>query len=113
MKTTILTGLLALIVGVLIGYVAAPKGETGMHGAMQGMNASLEGKQGDEFDRAFLEAMILHHEGALSMAESALKSSAHGEIRELSKAIIASQSVEIAQMRVWLSGWYEAEPSHH
>ncbi len=105
MKTAILTGLISLIVGILIGY-AIPK-TASMHETMDGMSASLEGKTGDEFDKAFLEEMIVHHQGALDMAEAALKHSAHGEIRELSKAIIASQSVEISQMRVWLSTWYE------
>ncbi len=107
MKTTILTGLLSLIIGILIGYVLAPKEADTMHTAMDDMTASLEGKEGDAFDQAFLESMIVHHEGAVVMAEAALKHSAHGEVRELSKAIIATQSVEIAQMKVWLSDWYE------
>lgn len=111
MKTTILTGLVSLIIGILIGYLAAPKDAGTMHTAMDDMTASLEGKEGDAFDEAFLESMIVHHEGAVEMAEAALKHSAHGEIRELSKAIIATQSVEISQMRVWLSDWF-ADHNH-
>lgn len=78
----------------------------GMKGQMDGMMMELEGKKGDDFDRAFLREMIVHHEGAVEMAESALQNAKHQEIRDLSSAIISAQEKEIGQMKEWESEWY-------
>lgn len=37
--------------------------------SMYEMEKMLQGKTGDELDRAFLEAMIPHHQGAIDMAK--------------------------------------------
>ena len=78
-----------------------------MHGAMEDMMAGLEDKTGDEFDEAFIEEMIEHHQGAISMATSALTSAKHQEIKDLAKAIIEAQAKEISQMQAWLQAWYK------
>jgi uncharacterized protein (DUF305 family) len=53
-------------------------------------------------DRQFLRSMIPHHAGAILMCE---KASLHdAEIKDLCKAIIASQESEIRQMRAKLDG---------
>jgi uncharacterized protein (DUF305 family) len=59
-----------------------------------------------EFDRRFLQAMIQHHEGALSMAKEALEKSQRPQVRQLSEAILATQQAEIEQMRAWQKQWY-------
>ncbi|MEN9201994.1 MAG: DUF305 domain-containing protein [Thermostichus sp. DG_1_6_bins_120] len=59
-----------------------------------------------QFDQRFIEAMILHHEGALLMAEEALQKSQRPEIWQLAEAILANQQAEIAQMRAWQHQWY-------
>ncbi len=59
-----------------------------------------------QFDRRFIEAMILHHEGAVLMAEEALEKSQRPEILQLAAAIVASQQAEIDQMRSWREQWY-------
>ncbi len=64
------------------------------------------GAADEEFDRRFVEAMIVHHEGALAMAESALRASQRSEIQELSQAILDTQAQEISQMQEWLKAWY-------
>ena len=97
----------ALLVGIAIGYVL-PSEEVAMHDTMDSMTASLEGKTGDAFDRAFLEEMIVHHEGAVAMAEAALKNAEHQEIKTMATAIISAQTAEIAQMHAWLAEWYGA-----
>src|SRR3989338_8611398 len=62
----------------------------GMHmgSSMEDMMDSLQGKSGDDFDRAFIEGMIVHHEGAVQMAEQAKLNAKHQEIKDMSDAII-------------------------
>jgi uncharacterized protein (DUF305 family) len=110
-----------LVIGVALGYLLGnnclsdshvmPNGSVmsnsmGMHDMMAEMTIALEGKTGDDFDRAFLEEMIVHHEGAVEMAEMVEKSAKHQEIKDMSKAIISAQTAEIAQMKGWLRVWY-------
>ncbi|MBE9156426.1 DUF305 domain-containing protein [Nodosilinea sp. LEGE 06152] len=64
------------------------------------------GTADDEYDLRFINAMIPHHEGALTMAQEALAKSSRPEIQELAEAIIASQQVEIDQMTQWRQDWY-------
>ena len=79
----------------------------GMHGSMQGMMQGLENKTGDEFDKAFISEMILHHQGAIDMANAALKNAKHQEIKDLANAIISAQTKEINQMKEWQQAWYK------
>ncbi|MBE9108200.1 DUF305 domain-containing protein [Nodosilinea sp. LEGE 07298] len=69
------------------------------------MNMDL-GAADDEYDLRFINAMIPHHEGALTMAQEALAKSSRSEVQALAEAIIASQQVEIDQMTQWRQGWY-------
>ncbi len=80
--------------------------EMSMEDMMHSMNAELMGKTGDAFDQAFLSEMIVHHEGAVEMAELALENAEHEEIKNLAKAIIAAQNTEIADMKEWQETWY-------
>ncbi|CAN5621588.1 hypothetical protein BH09CHL1_BH09CHL1_35030 [soil metagenome] len=63
-----------------------------------------------EFDLAFIDLMIVHHEGAIAMATIALERAEHPEIIELANAIVTSQSAEITQMRAWRDAWYPGVP---
>ncbi|MGB5959295.1 MAG: DUF305 domain-containing protein, partial [Coleofasciculaceae cyanobacterium] len=65
------------------------------------------GKADTEFDLRFINAMIPHHEGALIMAEDALKKSKRPEIKKLSQEILTSQQKEIDQMKQWKQAWYK------
>ena len=78
---------------------------SGMIHTMDTMTDNLKGKTGEELDRAFLEDMIVHHEGAIEMAQM-VSSSARKELRNLSNAIIKTQTKEIVQMQGWLQEWY-------
>lgn len=113
MKTILITvGVAALILGTGLGFVlgssSKESGHTNhsMEEQMAEMTAALSGKTGDAFDRAFLTEMIAHHEGAVHMAEMALEHAKHEEIKNMANAIISTQSVEIDQMKVWLSEWF-------
>jgi uncharacterized protein (DUF305 family) len=56
-------------------------------------------------DAHFIVMMIPHHEGAIAMADLALKRSRRQEIRALANRIRTSQSHENAQMRSWYRQW--------
>lgn len=119
----LLTVLIALLVGAGGGYALAANKtpdthmmadsrmmpgsmHSGMQGEMDDMMAGLAGKSGDEFDRAFLAEMIMHHEGAVDMAEAAQRSAKHAEIKQMATAIITAQTTEINQMKDWQEAWY-------
>jgi uncharacterized protein (DUF305 family) len=80
-------------------------GEHGGHG-MSGMLTDdqlqqLADASGPEFDRLFAEYMILHHEGAIDMAEDVVDSK-DPRVAALAAAIIKTQAEEIAQMQAFL-----------
>lgn len=60
-----------------------------------------------QFDLRFINAMIPHHEGAVTMAEDALKKTKRPEIKKMAQEIIASQQKEIEQMKQWRQAWYK------
>lgn len=72
------------------------------------MMESLEGLSPEEDDRTFLEGMIVHHQGAVQMAQSYLTGSfeKRPEVADMAEAIVSAQEGEISQMRGWLSDWY-------
>lgn len=59
-----------------------------------------------EFDLRFINAMIPHHEGAVTMAKDAANKSKRSEIKQLAQNIITSQQTEIEQMQKWRKAWY-------
>ncbi len=74
--------------------------------AMMGMPDAAELAQERPFDRAFIDAMIPHHESAIAMAEVALEESEDPEIRRIAEDIVSYQEGEIEQMRQWREEWY-------
>lgn len=55
--------------------------------------------RGVEFDRAFMNGMIAHHEGAIDMANEVLKDGKNAEVRTLATAIVSAQNTEITEMK--------------
>ncbi len=112
-----IVGLLSgIIIGAVICYLATNTSilnpdqslkndalKTSGHGTATG----LSGKFGNDFDKAFLDEMIVHHEMAVEMANLALKEAQHQELKDLSNAIISSQDKEINQMKSWRSLWFK------
>ncbi len=106
---TILTGLSGIIIGGLIVSVAATTQNTNsrMHQA-----SNLSANKGDDFDKAFMSEMIVHHQGAIDMAKYAATNAKHDEVKKLSNDILAAQSREIDMMQTWQGEWgYKAVPS--
>ncbi len=64
------------------------------------------GTADDQFDRRFLNAIIPHHDGAVMMAQDALKQSKRPEIKKLAQDIISSQAAKIKPMKQWKPAWY-------
>lgn len=77
----------------------------GMEDTNAGMMNQLNGKTGDAFDRAFLEQMIMHHQSAINMAAPGETNAQHQEVKDLTTAIITTQTKEIQQMRQWQKDW--------
>jgi uncharacterized protein (DUF305 family) len=63
-----------------------------------GQIQELRDSEGATFDRLFLEGMIAHHEGAITMAQKVIRSE-NKEVAELAAAIIEAQEKEIALMK--------------
>ena len=58
----------------------------------------------EEFQSAWLELMIEHHEGAVEMAETQVERGEYAPAIELAEQIAASQTSEIEEMRRMLAG---------
>jgi uncharacterized protein (DUF305 family) len=80
---------------------------TDMKGMMMDMNAALKGKVGDDFDKAFLSEMVVHHQGAVDMAAEVLKVSKRPELLKLAQDIITAQNKEIEMMNTWNTTWFK------
>jgi uncharacterized protein (DUF305 family) len=81
-------------------------GMTGTSGMMDHSMAMDLGPADANYDLRFIDGMILHHQGAVVMAEEALEKSARPELKKLSTEIITAQKQEIAQMKSWRTSWY-------
>jgi uncharacterized protein (DUF305 family) len=90
------------------------EGDLGLSKSEQGMDhdpAAL--RDVTDFDCAFMEMMIPHHEGAIRMARAELRSGIHAELRRMSENIIDSQGFEIRQMKRFQSQWCDGSSSEH
>ena len=56
---------------------------------------ALADAQGAEFDRMWLEMMIAHHQGAISMAEQVKAASSNADVTSLAGAVMTGQAEEI------------------
>lgn len=77
------------------------------HSSMKGMMsdddlAALDESTGTSFERMWLEMMIEHHEGAVTMSETVIADGKHPRVRELAESIIVAQRDEISRMRALL-----------
>ncbi|MDB5186779.1 MAG: uncharacterized protein JWM07_251 [Candidatus Saccharibacteria bacterium] len=128
-KDSILMGIIGLLIGVVItGFTAGQAVNNNNVGMMQmmgmnsnsmqqpgavghdsmsmaGMTGQLKNKTGDDFDKAFIEMMISHHEGAVDMAKLTATNAKHDEIKQLGVDVITAQNKEIADMKRWQQEW--------
>ncbi len=77
---------------------------TAEHKQSMMMSMSL-GKADAGFDVRFLDAMIPHHQGAVTMGQDLLKKSKRPQMQKLAQSIIKSQQTEIDMMTKWQKQW--------
>lgn len=62
---------------------------------------------GDAFDRAFIDAMVPHHEAALEMARAAKEAGlSQPDLVQVANDILGTQQAEIDQMKQWRGAWF-------
>jgi uncharacterized protein (DUF305 family) len=59
-----------------------------------------------DFDQAFIDMMVPHHQSASEMAKLAQDRAEHEELKTLAGEIIEAQEAEIAQMKSWREEWF-------
>ena len=83
--------------------------ETGDMPGMEGMMSSdemtgLEAANGPAFDKLWLDMMVRHHQGAVTMSKTAQTDGKAAVVKELAGKIISAQEAEIAEMSKLLAG---------
>ena len=65
----------------------------------QAMADMMKGKKGTEYERAFYENTITHHQAAVKMVDAYLPKAKSAAIRQMAEKIKADQTKEIAEFR--------------
>lgn len=102
-----------LLFGVLVGCAASPASDAAPAASTDHTAHSAHSMAGGDepYDARFIDSMIIHHQGALTMAQAALQEAQRPELRAMATAIIAAQEAEIAQMQAWRAAWYPDLPT--
>ncbi len=80
-------------------------GMEGMDGMMSAEDmTNLTTLTGAEFDTAWTEMMIAHHEGAITQAQTVKAAGSNADVVVLADEIITAQQAEIDEMRALLAG---------
>lgn len=77
-----------------------------------GLDAAVD-QTHNQADTEFAQMMIVHHEGAIEMADLAIENAAAEEVRTLAEGISAAQGPEIDEMTSWLQAWGEDTAPEH
>lgn len=112
-NSKIFYGIGGIVIGILLVSALTPMFRYGGYGMMNWRNNSVSDQRvngnnqiASTIDKHFIEQMIPHHEGAITMANLALKKAKHPEIKTLAMAIIAAQTTEIQSMNSWYQDWF-------
>jgi uncharacterized protein (DUF305 family) len=81
-----------------------------MHMGMMGNETDMERLETAlDFDKAFIEEMIPHHQMAVMMANMLKSQTQRPEMKKLADDIITAQTKEIEEMRSWYQDWGYAQ----
>ena len=70
-------------------------------------SGSSSAATGADFDRAFIDAMVPHHESAIVMAQEAMDSGlSQPDLLKVADDILVTQQAEIDQMKDWRAEWF-------
>jgi uncharacterized protein (DUF305 family) len=81
---------------------ADPSGPSGGTGSGMASESDLAEVPDEQFDRAFLEAMIPHHEMGVHMAEMVQRAGSDRQIAAMAADMVRVQTDEISLMQDWL-----------
>lgn len=93
------------------GTMAMLPGMTAGQMDMQMGHDMLALKTARPFDRAFIGAMLPHHQSAIAAAKLELARGTHPELKALALGIIEAQAREVGLMQAYLDLWYHGAPS--
>jgi uncharacterized protein (DUF305 family) len=71
-------------------------GEDGMMTDQQ--MTDLRAARGKDFDMQFLSGMIVHHRGAIAMAQTEMEQGSNPKVKAMAAAIVVSQTAEVLAM---------------
>ena len=60
----------------------------------------------EPFDRAFIDAMIPHHQDAIEASKAAASRAQREEIKALTREIVDAQQREVEALRQWRQAWF-------
>ncbi|MEN9328728.1 MAG: hypothetical protein RI947_1536 [Candidatus Parcubacteria bacterium] len=81
---------------------------TSMHMGMMGSENDIQRlEDAADFDKAFIEGMIPHHQMAVMMSSMLKNGTQRSEMKQLADDITTAQTTEIEQMRSWYNEWYK------
>ena len=74
--------------------------------ASTNMMGNLTQLSGLDLDKSYIKGMIMHHQGAISMAKKIQSITQKDEIKQLANNIVTSQTKEIATLLGWMMSKY-------
>lgn len=82
------------------------------------MMGDLTQLKGEELEKAYIQGMIVHHQGAIDMANQVLLLNPRPEVEKMAQDIIAVQQQEVETLQGWLMSKYgvaevSSQPSAH
>ena len=90
--------------------MATLPGMTAAQMDMQMGHDMLALKTAKPFDKAFIGAMLPHHDSAIAAAKLELARGAHPDLKALALGIIEAQAREVGLMTAYLDLWYHSAP---
>ncbi|MBI2844369.1 MAG: DUF305 domain-containing protein [Armatimonadetes bacterium] len=74
---------------------------------MQDMMGRMRQMPADQFDREFMQNMMRHHAGAITISKLAAEKAKRPELRRFAQQVVDDQTRENQQLSRWLQGWYD------